>query len=225
MRRGAHNAEFCELCTLFSTAETPGRGCHGEQTAFFGREAQSNFSLLPVNLRLGRKTQHPMDPWDQCPLPLPWDSFFLEINSLLETQPFLLWMRTGGGEDIRKGALHWSKKKSNTAGGEDPWKMTLTNALLLFEITLRLIFFFPLISPPTQLLHFSNGAVTENSLNQGNSNAVKKEQPPEALLSLCIPSLQLHLPPLHTVLVREDPGRLLSTLGADLGSSKTLKCF
>lgn len=32
----------------------PGKGYHGEQTTFFGREARSNFSLLPVNLWLRR---------------------------------------------------------------------------------------------------------------------------------------------------------------------------
>lgn len=32
----------------------PGKGYHGEQTTFFGREACSNFSLLPVNLWLRR---------------------------------------------------------------------------------------------------------------------------------------------------------------------------
>lgn len=30
----------------------PGKGYRGEQTTFFGREAHSNFSLLPVNLWL-----------------------------------------------------------------------------------------------------------------------------------------------------------------------------
>lgn len=55
MKRGGHNAGFCELCTPFLTAGDPRKGCHGEQTALFGRETQDNFSLLPVNLGLGER--------------------------------------------------------------------------------------------------------------------------------------------------------------------------
>lgn len=55
MKRGGHNAEFCELCTPLLTAGDPRKGCHGEQTALFGRETQGNFSLSPVNLGLGER--------------------------------------------------------------------------------------------------------------------------------------------------------------------------
>lgn len=78
VERGGHNAEFCELCTPFLTARDPRKGCHGEQTAFFGREAQSDFSLLPVNLCL-------MVAGTGASLSLPWDT-----SCFLETLPLSL---------------------------------------------------------------------------------------------------------------------------------------
>jgi len=43
MERGGHSAEFRELCTPLPTTETPGRGCHGEQTASREEEPRATF--------------------------------------------------------------------------------------------------------------------------------------------------------------------------------------
>lgn len=117
--------------------DTPGKGCHGEQTAFFGGEARSNFSLLPVNLWLGEKCiQWKLGTVGSLATALrqllPGDT-----SHFLDTLPFLLWMRNGRGD--KRWGSYWSRK-SNTAGVEDPWKMTFPNTLLLLETTFRLIF-------------------------------------------------------------------------------------
>jgi len=92
-----------------------------------------------VNLWPGGKHSIQREPSTAAPLAtalgqlLPGDT-----PPFLETLPFLLWMKNGGEQEIRKGALHWSKKA--TQQREGPWKMTFTSALLLFETTSRLIF-------------------------------------------------------------------------------------
>lgn len=97
--------------------ETPGKGCHGEQTASFGGEAWSNFSLLPVNLWLGENTASRGRLGQRLPLPLLWDSFYLEMHvTFYKHCPFCYGCKMLG-KDKKKG-LHWSRK-SNPEGRED----------------------------------------------------------------------------------------------------------
>lgn len=97
MKREGHNAEFCELCTQFLTAGDPRKGCHGEQTAFFGREAQSNFSLLPMNLWLGESHSIQQQLGTAASLATALGQLLPEDTScFLETRPFLLGTRNGG---------------------------------------------------------------------------------------------------------------------------------
>lgn len=128
--------------------ETPGKGCHGEQTASFGGEIWSNFSLLPVNLWLGENTASRDWLGQRLPLPLLWDSFYLEMHVTFHKHcPFCYGCKMLG-MDKKKG-LHWSRK-SNPEGREDSGKMTHQCSALIWSFFQDDFFFsiLPFSLPP-----------------------------------------------------------------------------
>lgn len=111
-RHGERRAQCWVLWTLHPTADDwdPRKRLPWWADSFSGRGAQGNFSLLPVNLRPGGR--HSIQKKLSIAASLVTASGQLlpgDTLPFLETLPFLLWMKNGGEQEIRKGALHWSE--------------------------------------------------------------------------------------------------------------------
>lgn len=137
--------------------ETPGKGCHGKQTAFFGRAVQSNFSLLPVNLWLGEK--HGVK-WrlGTLPFPLPCVAFTWRHISISRSTDLSAMDEKWG--EIWKRELFIGQEKAiqHEEGTSGDWLSPIlcSDFKPLSGWFFSPLFFFPL----THLFHFSYGVVT-----------------------------------------------------------------